>query len=78
MKLDSLAAEVGFDMTMDAILARVEQLVKLEGDAVVESKTVAYSLRRKVCKKDKHMAEFLQWLARGSRLYMCKEFQRCP
>lgn len=51
MKLDSLAAEVGFDMTMDAILARVEQLVKLEGDAVVESKTVAYSLRRKVCKK---------------------------
>ncbi|KAF4796316.1 coiled-coil domain containing 170 [Turdus rufiventris] len=48
MKLDSLAAEVGFDMTMDAILARVEQLVKLEGDAVVESKTVAYSLRRKL------------------------------
>ncbi|NWI37943.1 CC170 protein, partial [Picathartes gymnocephalus] len=48
MKLDSLAAEVGFDMTMDAILARVEQLVKLEGDAVVENKTVAYSLRRKL------------------------------
>ncbi|NWV20896.1 CC170 protein, partial [Origma solitaria] len=48
MKLDSLAAEVGFDMTMDAILARAEQLVKLEGDAVVENKTVAYSLRRKL------------------------------
>ncbi|NWW24978.1 CC170 protein, partial [Falcunculus frontatus] len=48
MKLDSLAAEVGFDMTTDAILARVEQLVKLEGDAVVENKTVAYSLRRKL------------------------------
>ncbi|OWK61750.1 Coiled-coil domain-containing protein 170 [Lonchura striata] len=48
MKLDSLAAEVGFDMTMDVILARVEQLVKLEGDAVVENKTVAYSLRRKL------------------------------
>ncbi|NWV08866.1 CC170 protein, partial [Ptilonorhynchus violaceus] len=48
MKLDSVAAEVGFDMTMDAILARVEQLVKLEGDAVVENKTVAYSLRRKL------------------------------
>lgn len=64
MKLDSLAAEVGFDMTMDMILARVEQLVKLEGDAVVENKTVAYSLRRKVYKKDipfkfKHMAMFL-------------------
>ncbi|NXC09459.1 CC170 protein, partial [Orthonyx spaldingii] len=48
MKLDSLAAEVGFDMTTDAILARVEQLVKLESDAVIENKTVAYSLRRKL------------------------------
>ncbi|XP_074752649.1 coiled-coil domain-containing protein 170-like isoform X2 [Athene noctua] len=48
MKLDSLAAEVGFDMNMDAILARVEQLVKLEGDAVIENKTMAYSLRRKL------------------------------
>ncbi|KAM9297175.1 coiled-coil domain-containing protein 170 [Morus bassanus] len=48
MKLDSLAAEVGFDMNVDAILARVEQLVKLEGDAVIENKTMAYSLRRKL------------------------------
>lgn len=39
-------------MNMDAILARVEKLVKLEGDAVVENKTMAYSLRRKVGKKD--------------------------
>ncbi|NXS91855.1 CC170 protein, partial [Jacana jacana] len=48
MKLDSLAAEVGFDMDMDAILARTEQLVKLEGDAVIENRTMAYSLRRKL------------------------------
>nr|XP_009932022.1 PREDICTED: coiled-coil domain-containing protein 170 [Opisthocomus hoazin] len=48
MKLDSLAAEVGFDMNVDAILAWVEQLVKLEGDAVIENKTMAYSLRRKL------------------------------
>lgn len=48
MKLDSIAAEVGFDMNVNAILARVEQLVKLEGDAVIESKTVTYSLRRKL------------------------------
>lgn len=51
MKLDSIAAEVGFDMNVNAILARVEQLVKLEGDAVIENKTVTYSLRRKVSKK---------------------------
>uniref|UniRef100_A0A8C3QX48 Coiled-coil domain containing 170 n=1 Tax=Cyanoderma ruficeps TaxID=181631 RepID=A0A8C3QX48_9PASS len=48
MKLDSLAAEVGFDMAMDVILARVEQLVKLEGEAVVENKTAAYNLRRQL------------------------------
>uniref|UniRef100_A0A8B9PA59 Coiled-coil domain containing 170 n=1 Tax=Apteryx owenii TaxID=8824 RepID=A0A8B9PA59_APTOW len=48
MKLDRVAAEVGFDMNVDAILARVEQLVKLEGDAVIENKTMAYSLRRKL------------------------------
>ncbi|XP_065692055.2 coiled-coil domain-containing protein 170 isoform X1 [Patagioenas fasciata] len=48
MKLDNLATEVGFDMNVDAILARVEQLVKLEGDAVIENKTMAYSLRRKL------------------------------
>ncbi|NXH20340.1 CC170 protein, partial [Bucco capensis] len=48
MKLDSLAAEVGFDMNVDMILARVEQLVKLESDAVIENKTMAYSLRRKL------------------------------
>ncbi|XP_031467781.1 coiled-coil domain-containing protein 170-like isoform X4 [Phasianus colchicus] len=48
MKLDSIAAEVGFDMSVNAILARVEQLVKQEGDAVIENKTVTYSLRRKL------------------------------
>ncbi|NXN91327.1 CC170 protein, partial [Rhinopomastus cyanomelas] len=48
MKLDSLAAEAGFDMNVDVILARVEQLMKLEGDAVIENKTMAYSLRRKL------------------------------
>ncbi|KAI6071221.1 Coiled-coil domain-containing protein 170 [Aix galericulata] len=48
MKLDSVAADVGFDMNVNAILARVEQLVKLEGDAVIENKTMAYNLRRKL------------------------------
>ncbi|NXD14429.1 CC170 protein, partial [Nothocercus nigrocapillus] len=48
MKLDHIAAEVGFDMNVDVILARAEQLVKLEGDAVIENKTLTYSLRRKL------------------------------
>nr|XP_014354036.1 PREDICTED: coiled-coil domain-containing protein 170 [Latimeria chalumnae] len=48
MKLDNVTAEVGFDMRLDAILARAEQLVKLEGNAVVENKTLAHSLQRKI------------------------------
>lgn len=81
MKLDSIAAEVGFDMNVNAILARVEQLVKLEGDAVIESKTVTYSLRRKVSKKYYYflfsrqytlMAVFAWWLAGGKRLKLQK------
>lgn len=79
MKLNSIAAEVGFDMNVNAILARVEQLVKLEGDAVIENKTVTYSLRRKVSKKhylfsrqDTVMVRFAWWLAKGKRLKLHK------
>ncbi|XP_067398522.1 coiled-coil domain-containing protein 170 isoform X1 [Emydura macquarii macquarii] len=48
MKLDSVAAEIGFDMRLDAVLARAEQLVKLESDAVIENKTMAHNLQRKL------------------------------
>uniref|UniRef100_A0A8C4WPJ7 Coiled-coil domain containing 170 n=1 Tax=Gopherus evgoodei TaxID=1825980 RepID=A0A8C4WPJ7_9SAUR len=48
MKLDSVAFEIGLDVSLDAILARAEQLVKLEGDAVIENKTTAHNLQRKL------------------------------
>ncbi|XP_030054333.1 coiled-coil domain-containing protein 170 [Microcaecilia unicolor] len=48
MKLEWVAADVGFDMRLEAALARAEQLVKLEGDAVVETKTLAHGLQRKL------------------------------
>uniref|UniRef100_F6ZMM4 Coiled-coil domain containing 170 n=1 Tax=Ornithorhynchus anatinus TaxID=9258 RepID=F6ZMM4_ORNAN len=48
MKLDQVAAELGFDMRLDAFLARAEQLVRLESSAVIESKTMAHSLQRKL------------------------------
>nr|XP_042704187.1 coiled-coil domain-containing protein 170 isoform X4 [Chrysemys picta bellii] len=48
MKLDSVASEIGLDMSLDAILARAEQLVKLESDAVIENKTMAHNLQRKL------------------------------
>ncbi|PIO31857.1 hypothetical protein AB205_0062450 [Aquarana catesbeiana] len=48
MKLDRITADVGFDMRLDVILARADQLVKLESDAVVENKTLAHGLQRKL------------------------------
>lgn len=48
MKLERITADVGFDMRLDAILARADQLVKLESDAVIGNKTLAHSLQRKV------------------------------
>nr|XP_055167532.1 coiled-coil domain-containing protein 170 isoform X3 [Nyctereutes procyonoides] len=48
MKLDQMAAELGFDMRLDVVLARTEQLVRLESNAVIENKTLAYNLQRKI------------------------------
>ncbi|XP_069625273.1 coiled-coil domain-containing protein 170 isoform X1 [Ranitomeya imitator] len=48
MKLERITADVGFDMRLDAILARADQLVKLESDAVIGNRTLAQSLQRKL------------------------------
>ncbi|XP_007941420.1 coiled-coil domain-containing protein 170 [Orycteropus afer afer] len=48
MKLDQMAAELGFDMRLDVVLARTEQLVRLESHAVIENKTIAHNLQRKL------------------------------
>lgn len=43
-----MAAELGFDMRLDVVLSRTEQLVRLENSAVIENKTIAHNLQRKV------------------------------
>ncbi|XP_010627190.1 coiled-coil domain-containing protein 170 [Fukomys damarensis] len=48
MKLNQMAAELGFDMRLDVVLARTEQLVRLESNAVIENKSIAYNLQRKL------------------------------
>ncbi|XP_001494496.4 coiled-coil domain-containing protein 170 [Equus caballus] len=48
MKLDQMAAELGSDMRLDVVLARAEQLVRLESNAVLETKTIAHNLQRKL------------------------------
>ncbi|XP_032999891.1 coiled-coil domain-containing protein 170-like isoform X3 [Lacerta agilis] len=48
MNLDRMAADIGFDMRLDAVLARVDQLIKLEGDTLTENKIMARNLQRKL------------------------------
>ena len=48
LKLDVIAGDIGFDLSMDAIIGRAEQLVKMEGDALSERQTHIYNLQRKV------------------------------
>ncbi|TEA40875.1 hypothetical protein DBR06_SOUSAS13310025, partial [Sousa chinensis] len=51
MKLDQMAAALGFGTRLDVVLARTEQLVRLESSTVIENKTVTYSLQRKTQKE---------------------------
>ncbi|KAM3594292.1 uncharacterized protein V6R79_005255 [Siganus canaliculatus] len=48
MSVDSIAVDLGFDMRLKLILSRVEQLVKQEATALLESKSLSYNLQRKV------------------------------
>ncbi|KAL0969785.1 hypothetical protein UPYG_G00232260 [Umbra pygmaea] len=48
MKVDRIATDLGFDMRLQLILSRAEQLIKLEGAALVETKTMAHNLQRKL------------------------------
>ncbi|XP_062981762.1 coiled-coil domain-containing protein 170 [Elgaria multicarinata webbii] len=48
MNLNHVTADIGFDMRFEAILARVEQLTKLEGHTLTENKIMARNLQRKL------------------------------
>ena len=49
--MDRACLDVGLDMSLDAIMSRAEQLVKLEADALAERTTHVYKLQRKVSMK---------------------------
>jgi len=48
MKMDRISLDLGMDMTVEALVARAEQLVKLEKDALADRSTHIYNLQRKV------------------------------
>ena len=48
MKMDRISIDLGLDMTLDALITRAEQLIKLEADALADRSTHVYNLQRKV------------------------------
>ena len=48
MKISQISADVGLDMNVDLIIARIEQLVKSENDSLQDKQTNIYNLQRKV------------------------------
>lgn len=48
LKINEISADVGMDMNIDIILARIEQLVKMEGDSLQDKQTNIYNLQRKI------------------------------
>ncbi|XP_016347971.1 coiled-coil domain-containing protein 170 [Sinocyclocheilus anshuiensis] len=56
LKVDRVAADLGFDMRLEAILTRAEQLSRQEGTALLETRTQIYSLQRKL-KEHKERSE---------------------
>ncbi|XP_028293786.1 coiled-coil domain-containing protein 170 [Gouania willdenowi] len=48
MKVESIALDLDFNMKLKLILSRAEQLIKQEGTSLLESKSLTYTLQRKV------------------------------
>lgn len=48
LKVTDVSADIGLDMNVDLILARADQLVKLESDSIADKQTNIYNLQRKL------------------------------
>ncbi|GLD47811.1 coiled-coil domain-containing protein 170-like protein [Lates japonicus] len=76
--VDSIALDLGFDMRLKLILSRAEQLVKQEGTALVESKSLTYSLQRKLkSQKDQVESKGLHIQLLRKKVSELEEEKRC-
>ena len=48
LKIDAISADMGMDMNIEIIIARAEQLVKMESESIQDKQTNIYNLQRKV------------------------------
>ena len=67
LKVSEVSADIGLDMNVDLILARADQLVRMEGDSLADKQTNIYNLQRKV----KQMKEQVGNILMGRRNYFC-------
>ncbi|XP_029349036.1 coiled-coil domain-containing protein 170 [Echeneis naucrates] len=78
MMVDSIALDLGFDMRLNLILSRVEQLIKQEGSALIESKSLTYSLQRKLkSQKDQLESKGLHIQLLRKKVSDLEEEKRC-
>ncbi|XP_018559199.1 coiled-coil domain-containing protein 170 [Lates calcarifer] len=76
--VDSIALDLGFDMRLKLILSRAEQLVKQEGTALVENKSLTYSLQRKLkSQKDQLESKGLHIQLLRKKVSELEEEKRC-
>lgn len=48
LKINEISADLGLDMNVDLIVARLEQLIKMESESLTDKQTNIYNLQRKV------------------------------
>ena len=48
LKIEQISVDLGMDMNIEIIIARAEQLVKMESDSLQDKQTSIYNLQRKI------------------------------
>lgn len=79
MKMEAITMDLGVESITDAIIARSEQLTKLEGDSLADRKTHIYNLQRKVksLKEQLDSKELHMDLLRKKVNIQSKTFKQC-
>lgn len=77
MNMAEVAADIGYDLNTDILVARAKQLIKLETDALAEKTSSNYNLHRKVSDKFKIIRKLYRWIkihslyCRSGRVHDC-------
>ncbi|CAF4359561.1 unnamed protein product, partial [Adineta steineri] len=48
MKIENISNDLGYELNPDVLLQRVEQLMKIESNSIIDQKTSTYNLQRKI------------------------------